>query len=320
LKSISKFAIGALLGLFALASLCFAQGKQPPKAPVPPPPNPQLTAIEKRLGAIEQKVEPAGLDSRLAKIEDAVRSIKPTPLYMVLLPSVIAFFGALFGVYIGGRNAEKLQNARIAKDTEAAKEKARLDIAGAVVEFEIKQLSLLYGPLRAYLGQSEALYHEMNKVLVDRDNKLFRIIENAGQRPEFQIYDSGQWVMFRTVLHIFDVYGKDFGVEAYFDDIVAIGAEIVKIIHEQAGYARAEESDLMTIFGKYLAHFAVLKAMHDSARAKMSPPVVQGVPAVPHAPIVNASAAFPIMLHALVNQGFEAISKDIQQWRKQAGA
>jgi hypothetical protein len=241
----------------------------------------------------------------------------------VLLPSVIAFCGALFGVYIGGRNAEKLQNARLKQDTEAAEKKARLDIASAVVEFEIKQISLLYGPLRAFLGQSEALYREMNKVLLTRANTLFRVIEVAGERPEFQIQEApGRWVRFRTVLHIFEVYGKGYEVEAYFDEIVAIGAEMVKIIHEQAGYARAEEEDLMTVFSKYLAHFAVMKAMHDAAKARVSPqtPAVQGAPVVPHTPGVNPSAAFPYAIHPLINQGFEAISSDIRQWRQRAAA
>jgi len=241
----------------------------------------------------------------------------------VLLPSVIAFFGALFGVYIGGRNAEKLQNARLKQDAEAAEKKARLDIASAVVEFEIKQISLLYGPLRAFLGQSEALYREVNKVLLTTANSLFRVTEEAGERPEFQIQEApGKWVRFRTVLHIFEVCGKGYEVEAYFDEIVAIGAEMVKIIHEQAGYARAEEKDLMTVFGKYLAHFAVLKAMHEAAKARVSPqiPPVQGSPVVPHTPGVNPSAAFPYTIHTLINQGFEAISSDIQQWRQRAAA
>jgi hypothetical protein len=143
------------------------------KAPAQPKPISQLTAIEGRLAAIEQTLKPPGLDSRLAGIEQLIRGLKPSPLFTTLLPSVVAFIGALAGVWIGGLSAERLQKARLEQDEKVAEKKsaqdmalserqAKLQIGNAVIEWEIKQLSLLYGPLRALLGQSLALYSEMN--------------------------------------------------------------------------------------------------------------------------------------------------------------
>lgn len=315
----------ALPGLFValLLSVCFAQDKQTPKPSNVPPSNPQLTAIEGRLAAIEGKVEPVGLDARLGKLEDAIRGLKPTPLLVTLLPSFIALLSGLAGVFIGGWNAERLQAKKAEQDLAASEKQAKRELGKAVVEFEIKQLSVLYGPLRALLGQSEALYREMNNVLIGRDSKRFQMIEKTGEQPQFQIREaSGQWVRFRAVLHIPEVYGKGFGVEAYFDEIVAIGSEMVKIIKQEAGYARAEETDLMVVFGRYLAHFAVLKAIHDAAKQAAVPqaPAPQGTPVVMHAPIVNPSAAFPDTIHSLINQGFDAITKDVRDWRQRAAA
>ena len=298
-----------------------------------PEPNAELAAIEGRLAAIEKKIEPAGLDSRLEELEQLIRGLKPSPLYMTLSPSLIAFLGALAGVWIGGWNAERLQRARLAQDEKVADKKsaqdlalsekqAKLQIGNAVIEWEIKQLSLLYGPLRALLGQSVALYRETNTVLIER-SKRFRMINVGEEKPEFQIETTpGVWTRFRTVLHIFEVYGKDYGVEAYFDEIVSIGAEMVKIIQQQAGYARAEEKDLMAVFGRYLAHFAVLKSMHEAAKAKVMPskPDADAGALTRPAPTVNLSAAFPDTIHGLINQGFDAITADILQWRKRAAA
>lgn len=324
MKRISACATKALPVFFAaLLSICLAQDKQASKALAPPPPNPQLTAIEGRLAAIEGKVEPVGLDARLGKLEDAIRGLKPTPLLVTLLPSFIALLSGLVGVLIGGWNAERLQTKKAEQDLAASERQAKRELGKAVVEFEIKQLSLLYGPLRALLGQSEALYREMNNVLIGKDGKRFQLLEKTGERPEFQIREAtGQWGRFRTVLHIFEVYGKGYGVETYFDEIVAIGAEIVKIIQQQAGYARPEEKELMAVFGRYLAHFAVLKSIYEAAKQAIAPqaPAPQGTPIVPHAPGVNPSAAFPDVIHTLVNQGFDAINKDVQDWRQRATA
>jgi hypothetical protein len=87
--------------------------------------------------------------------------------------------------------------------------------------------------------------------------------QNAEHGEEFQIRAPTQeWERFRRVMHIDQVYGQAFGVETYFDEIVSIGARIVTIIEQHAGYARPEEEQLMNVFAKYLAHFAVLKHLH----------------------------------------------------------
>ena len=307
--------------------------------------NDQFATVEGRLAVIEQALN-TNIDAKLAVIEQSIRDIKPTPLVTTLIPSFIALIGALAGVLIGGYVNERLQRDRLNQETKIAADKAvhenelasakaqqdrelsekqaKLQIGNAVIEWEFKQLSLLYGPLRALLGQSLALYGEMNRVLLKHTDS-FRTID-APDRPdgrEFQIRVSqDEWSRFRTVIHIREVYGKGLGVETYFDEIVLIGGKMVQIIQQHAGYARAEENELMGIFGKYLAHFAVLKSMHDAVAAKLSSssPEDSAIATPPSAPDVNLSAAFPHTIHDLINQGFDAITADIQQWRRRAAA
>jgi hypothetical protein len=346
--------LGALLIGVAHAQNKTPTGKDsiPAKAPAatkpvsPPEPNAaaQLAAINGRLAAMEQALKPNSVDARLAVIEQLIREMKPSSPFTIALPWVIAFLGGLIGVVIGGFISQRLQGARLKQEAKIADDKAahekelataqaqqdrdlsekqaKLQIGTAVIDWELKQLSLLYGPLRALLGQSRALYGEMNRVLL-KHTDLFRTTDGA-DGPEFQIQTSpGEWTRFRTVIHIFEVYGKGFGVETYFDEIVLIGAQMVKIIQQNAGYARAEEKELMVIFGKYLAHFAVLKSMHEAARAKLnpsSPDAGSGAATQSPAPEVNISAAFPDVIHVLINQGFEAITADIEHWRNRAAA
>jgi hypothetical protein len=125
------------------------------------------------------------------------------------------------------------------------------------------------------------------------------------------------------VMHIEQVYGLGFGVETYFDEIVSIGARIVTIIEQNAGYARPEEVQLMNVFARYLAHFAVLKHLHGIARAALANARSQSFSSTNETDTienlkVDVSAVFPVELHDLINQGFNAITKDIEQWRAKA--
>jgi hypothetical protein len=226
-------------------------------------------------------------------------------------------------------NHEKgLAATKAEQERELSEKQAKLQIGSAVVEWQLKQLSLLYGPVRALLGQSFGLYRQMNTVLERADNTRFRVAKVKGgpDAQEFQIQTSpGTWERFRTVMHISQVYGKGFGVETYFDEIVSIGARIVTIIEQHAGYARPEEKGLMPVFAKYLAHFAVLKHLHDEAKAKIAAESASSnnTISVSDSPVqslkVDLSAVFPEELHALINDGFEAIINDIGEWRRKAG-
>jgi hypothetical protein len=347
IRSVRPGTIGWPTLALAIASLTFwyanGQPAQPKKSPPIPPsrvqpnPAPELTVIENRLAAIEQTLSRTNIDARLAEIQAAVNKLSPPSLLTTLMPALIAALAGLTGVFIGSIGNERLQKARLGQEAilanskaqqerELSEKQAKLQIGSAVIDWKLKQLSLLYGPLRALLGQSLGLYREMNEALVAAHADKFRFIESGTDpdKKQFQIQTSpGNWTRFRTVIHIFEVYGHGFGVETYFDEIVSIGAQMVKIIQEHAGYARAQEKDLMGVFGKYLAHFAVLKAVHEAAKAKAAAEKAAGTgePSTFAPPLqVNLSAVFPEVIHTLINQGFDALTADIEQWHQKAVA
>jgi hypothetical protein len=330
-----------------------ASGETAGPSPPQPPSLEAWSAVERRLDSIDQALRGSDVESRLAGMEKAISDLKRSSILSTLLPAIIAAVAAVGGVFVGGFVQDRLQRARLRQeerianskadheknlaeakakqDRELAEKQSKLQIGNAVVEWQLKQLYLLYGPVRALLGQSFGLYRQMNKVLEHADSERFRFLsvqsargQNAEYGEEFQIRTRSQdWERFRTVMHIDQVYGRGYGVETYFDEIVSIGARIVKIIERNAGYARPEEEQLMNVFAKYLAHFAVLKHLHGLAKAGLVRSRSQSNSStIETDPLdqlkVDVSAVFPTELHDLVNAGFKAITKDIEQWREKA--
>ena len=191
------------------------------------------------------------------------------------------------------------------------KDLSKTQISSSFVEWQLKQLSELYGPLRALLGESNAMYRQMNDALVRADRYRFRYFEAKDldfDDKEFQIKLGNDWVRFRTVMHIEEVYGKDYGIEPYFDDVTSIGGQIVDLIKEKAGYARSDQDDLVGVMGKYLAHHSVLRRIHER---------VKNGGGACGAEKVDDSAAFPILLPKLVNEGFVKLNKALSDWQSQ---
>jgi hypothetical protein len=186
--------------------------------------------------------------------------------------------------------------------------KERAEITNAYMEWTMKQISEFYGPLRALLGQSNAMYRQMNHVLINAAPEIFRFEKMDGQDFDnlvFQIFKDGQWSRFRTVKNLEDVYNKGFNVEPYFTDVVNVGEQIANLIRDKTGYLRAEDKDLVAVLGDYLAHFSVLKRLHEagSKNEKIN------------ATKADENATFPIQMQSLVDDGFQKINAQIIKWR-----
>lgn len=268
----------------------------------------------------------AEVATRLAALEKAVEKEK-TPERTSITAAVFGLVGVIVGGFINAfmqyllmRRQTQLADVKATQERELAENRAKLEIGNSFVQWELKQLSELYGPLRALLGQSNAMYRQMNKALCASEKERFRLQAGADDfdKQEFQIRTpDGKWVRFRTVMHIGEVYGRGYGVEDYFDEVVAIGGRMVKIIEEKAGYARPEQNKLLAVFGEYLAHYAVLKRLHSDMNARVHSKR-KTVPAVRMK--AHESAVFPQEIQELVDAGFEAINGELMQWRGKAAS
>ena len=240
-------------------------------------------------------------------------------VWLAILPLLGTILGAVIAVIIANRNLkfqETLAKDKAQLDSELARQKAGLDIGNSFAQWQLKQLSDLYGPLHALFRQSIGLYRHMNVVLVKKAPERFRLQQaTAGEGFDGQIFEicmNDSWDRFRTVLHIDEVYGRGYGIEEYFDEIIKIGGLITKVISEKAGYARPGSSELLAVFGRYLAHYSVLERLHCQVKAKHS----EGGSSLDNEIVVDGRAAFPHEIHGLVEKDFMAINQELSEWRK----
>ena len=174
-----------------------------------------------------------------------------------------ALFG-LFGVIAGGAinflATRRIAKEKTAEDRKVAEEKAKFDVAKSIVEWKLRQLAELYGPLRTLFAQSNAVYRTMNTVLQSLDSEKFKLLEPSDfEKADFASFKKdadldgklfivrlareASWVRFRTVLYIDEVYGKHYEIELYFDKIVAISTSIVEVISTKAGLALSDADE-----------------------------------------------------------------------------
>lgn len=97
-------------------------------------------------------------------------------VWLAILPLLGTILGAAIAVIIANRNLkfqETLAKDKAQLDSELARQKAGLDIGNSFAQWQLKQLSDLYGPLHALFRQSIGLYRHMNVVLVKKAQRDF---------------------------------------------------------------------------------------------------------------------------------------------------
>lgn len=255
------------------------------------------------------------IEKRIIKLTEKSAAVTMWPAFLALIGTVL---GAVIAIIIANRNLkfqDKIAENKAQFDRELARQKAGLDIGNSFAQWQLKQLSDLYGPLHALFRQSIGLYRHMNVVLANKNAAKFRLLQaTTGEGFDGQVFEicmNGNWERFRTVLHINEVYGCGYGIEEYFDEIVKIGGLITKVISEKAGYTRPGSSELLVIFGRYLAHYSVLERLHCQIKVKLS----KGDSSIDNEIVVDGRAAFPHEIHGLIEQDFMAINQELSEWR-----
>jgi hypothetical protein len=250
-----------------------------------------LAAAVTRLSAVESSI------GRSADRADAV-AVRSSWFSLATVLGTALFTAALtlVGQHLLMRHQRKM-NARDSQN----------EVANAYVDWQLNQLSELYGPLRALLGQSNEIYRQMNRALISADKSRFQLVDGDDfDGKEFQINFGGDWTRFRTVQHLVEVYNRGYGVEPYFDDVVKVGERMADVIRDKAGYARSEDADLLIYLGKYLGHFFVLQRLHEQAKAGQEILLNEA----------DRQATFPNKIQTLVSDGFATINKQVMEWRK----
>jgi hypothetical protein len=272
-----------------------------------------------------------------------------------LVAPIFGMLGVLFGGLINFWATRIISKSKEEADRRIAEDKSKLDVAKSIVDWKLKQLSELYGPLRTLFAQSNAVYRTMNVVLQNADPGKFKLLgPNDLASEEFKRFKpeadddgklfvirrtaGGEWERFRTVLYIDEVYGKSYQVELYFDKTVDISRSIVTVIETKAGLALSDEGGETTTsssrggnakledtlrhkFGQYLAHAGVLQSIHANRRAvfrKSMGEVAEDKEPLALNLAIHASAAFPQQIQKLVGTAYDELQAGVDDWAKWA--
>lgn len=251
----------------------------------------------------------ASVNGRLSAVEGAITKASERAENDHIRTSWFAFLTVIASGILGTFGGLLVQSFVMRQQRKINMEQTQAEVSNSYVEWQLKQLSELYGPLRALLGQSSAMYRQMNRVLEATAPAMFRFKQEVGSNIDnevLEIYQNDQWTRFKTVIHLGEVYGKNFGVEPYFDDVVDVGARVASLVRKKAGYAQPNDIRLIEVMGSYLAHYAVLSRLHK--RAKDGEPLQIN--------IADEKATFPISFQELVNEGFDNINKEVLNWKR----
>lgn len=251
------------------------------------------------------------IDNKITSLNDAfIKHVEDEKPYEWLTP-----ISNLVAVLIGG-----LISALVSYLVQ--RRQTKFEINKSLMDWKVKQLSELYGPLYALLHQSNAIYRQMNILLSKTDSSVFRLIEDSEKtdfdKKIFEIFENNEWVIFRTITHINKVYGKGYGIESYFDELLEIGNRMVNIVENKAGYIREDQSELADVFGKYLAHYTVLCQLHRQMKNSLEAKN-ETIAAQKSAMPVDHTAAFPREIQGLVQMGYRKLNRELNSWGEKGG-
>lgn len=352
-------AMSLLLLLSVSATAVWAQpSPAASRAPAPVTPAPEPTPLAAPSGNVVvpgvELTTKTQLDTLQRSVENVLKKVeelasKGPDLTVPLFGLLGVLVGGAIQAFIALRGAKGKREA----DMRLAQEKSKFDVAKSIVDWKLKQLAELYGPLRTLFAQSNAVYRTMNVVLQNADPNKFKLLEPKDMEAgEFACFSAEadndghlfiirckpelSWERFRTVLYIDEVYGKDYQVELYFDRTVDISSRIVTVIETKAGLALSEESgetlsttggdksrledSLRHKFGQFLAHAAVLQSIHANRRAVYRKSIGEEVNNEPLALnlVTHRSAAFPQDIQRMVGTAYTALQRSIAQWEVRA--
>jgi len=319
--------LAAAVAILLFSCGCLAQGVGAAK--MEPPRNAPVTAAPTSQKASDATPAPPPGEALIAKRLDAIdaKLAEPKAKPPDYVPAFITFASGLIGAVLGAFIALMTQRRALAAQTQLtersadhakqlADAKSKLEIRNSFAQWQLKQLSDLYGPLHALLRQSNALYRLMNEALEKSAGAKFRIVQGEPNDDfdgkVFQIHINGDWERFRTVMHIGQVYGEGYGIEAYFDELVAIGGRMARVIEEKAGFTRDDQKALIPLFGRYLAHYQVLLHLQRLAKARIEAKA-KGEKVADMT--VDSAAVFPQEIQRIVFDGYERLVDELNDWR-----
>ena len=302
---------------------------QTPATPVPAPvvatpvpaPNPSTQQNPKPVLTSEEDLRAAwiALLQKLAQ-QKSDSSSGFGPAFAALIGGLISAAVTWITLYFNGRREkERLEQERAeneadrsataSQQADAARVEAQLNYASKFLDHRIKQLELFFAPLHAHLQQSAGVYQKLKLQLLQDPVHYREVPATQPESPptfEICVPNSQTWADFRLLDRMPALKG-DLQAGPLIKEIIRIGEAMTKIIAEHGAYA-ASENIPSEVFGRYLAHFAILKSIYEDPRTDA------------FRPGEHAYGYYPRELNNEVKKGYEAALERLKKYEQASDA
>lgn len=294
-----------------------AQNTNPP--PVPPGTNlsgvsGNTNAPESYSAAEERKAWVLAL--RKFSESDNKRGLDWTSILGALIPAAVTI-GVLILTMRRESQREKermghelaLKNAEINRQLEIAKLESGTTYADKLLDLRLKQLECFFAPLYALLQQSEGITEKLRKQLY-KDAEHYRELDDPKsgpgcKKPQIK-WSDGKWYDFR-LLDQLPALKQNPVFKPLIDEIIRIGKDMTDLIQKYGAFS-VDESGVTAVYGRYLAHYAILRSIYNDPRVEPYPPEQHEV------------GYYPRELNGIVETRYKRLLQELQPYLQASSA
>jgi hypothetical protein len=225
--------------------------------------------------------------------EPKEKSTDWTTIGVALVTLMAGFIAQFFAARVALRQEIAKIKLEGRNEQEKAKVETTLDYTEKLLELRLRQLNRFYAPFYALLLQSEGVTAKLQEQLVHDEPLRFQWKEISKDHRQLEVKINGAWHEFRLLDQAPALKANE-NYNELIREILRIGIQLTRIIKEHGGLA-AVGPEPSPVYGKYLAHFAILSMIY------------RGSATTAFSPGSHVIGYYPRELNGVVKQGYDEI-------------
>jgi hypothetical protein len=168
-------------------------------------------------------------------------------------------------------------------------------------------LECFFAPLHALLQQSEGITEKLRTQLYE-DAANYRAVEDAAsgrKKPQIR-WSDGQWHDFR-LLDQMPALKQNPIYKPLIDEVMRIGTEVTGLIQKYGAFSADKGADI-SVYGEYLAHYAILRTIYNDPRTE------------PYPPGKHKIGYYPRTLNTVVEERYQELVEDLKPYFQASAA
>ncbi|RBH30004.1 hypothetical protein BRN36_00885 [Xanthomonas oryzae pv. oryzae] len=305
MKRLWRAGLAAALTLAGTGSLAVQSASVPTHlttASAAPTPAAQPSAIkpirvDSTLTPAELRTE---LDASELRLRQAIRDNRATGWLEKLWPALLGLTGVLVGGWI---NIWLHGKQRVATE-KANRASAAFEAQTQIIEYRSRQAHEFYYPLLLSLQRSSGVRRQICDHLHAKSPARFRFLREADGQKHLFIFDPAkdEPIRFRLIEAMHELANGHPEILPMVNEIVAIGKQMSKLIHDKGGLVLSSNAALTASLGRYLAHFSILREVAGKAQ---DPSSLEGI---------SYNVLYPNELDGQLQSDIVFLQKSIGAW------